>query len=428
MSRPPGADAQRRLLLVVALTILVLASLAAPATATASLSGRLVTILSSHGLAGSGTGLKVIDLDSGATLYSRNATRLLTPASNMKLVTSATALGRFGEEYRFRTEVYLPPESIDTGGVVRGDVYIKGYGDPTLSTASYRANVMHRAGTDIGQVVTVLQSLGVTRVVGHIVGDETYFDARRTVASWGAGDTAYCGPLSALCLNQGNVDGRRAADPALATAKKVTELVEGAGIEITGGARVGAVPGGWLLRGTLWSPPLPVVLRGMNKPSDNFYAEEITKALGAAFRGAGTTTAGARVEAAFLVGSGVATSQFKIYDGSGLSHSDRLTAGGVARLLRVMSARDDYPSYWASLSIAGRDGTLRDRMRGTAAQGNLHGKTGTLSGASCLSGYVVTANGHHVLFSILMNGSGLSVSTAHTAQDQIAVTLANARL
>ena len=131
--------------------------------------------------------------------------------------------------------------------------------------------------------------------------------------------------------------------------------------------------------------------------------------------------------AAFLTESGVAAGQFRLYDGSGLSHGNKLTAAGVTRLLQVMAGRSDYPAYWASLSVAGRDGTLAQRMRGTPAQGNVHAKTGTLTGASCLSGYVTTANGHHLVFSILMNRSGLNIATAHAAQDAIAVSLSRAR-
>ena len=89
-----------------------------------------------------------------------------------------------------------------------------------------------------------------------------------------------------------------------------------------------------------------------------------------------------------------------------------------------MAKRSDFPVFWRSLAVAGVDGTLRYRMRGTSAAGNVHAKTGTLNAASSLSGYVTTANRHTLSFSILMNGSALPLTRAHAAQDAVAVTLA----
>jgi D-alanyl-D-alanine carboxypeptidase/D-alanyl-D-alanine-endopeptidase (penicillin-binding protein 4) len=402
------------------------ALLAGPPTAAATLSSDLTAILSSYGL-GAASGVRVVEADSGRLLYAHDQTRLLTPASNTKIVTSSTALARWGADYRFRTELYVPPDPPDTGGVLRGNVYIKGYGDPTLSTRAYARNVLRRPAASIEDFVPALQAMGVTRIAGHIVGDESYFDSRRTVSSWSSGDWAYCGPISALSLNRGVVDGHRVGDPPHAVATKLTRLLEAAGIEVSGGPMTGRVPAGWLLRYTEYSPPLALVLRALNKPSDNFFAEMLTKGLGAAFRGSGTTAAGVKVEAAFLAESGIPATQFRLYDGSGLSHGNKLTAFAAARLLRVMARRADAGVYHDSLSIAGRDGTLARRMRGTPAAGNVYAKTGTLTGVSCLSGYVTAANGTRLIFSILMDRGGLNIAAAHAAQDAIAVTLARAR-
>ena len=128
--------------------------------------------------------MRVVEADSGRLLYAHDQTRLLTPASNTKIVTSATALARWGADYRFRTELYVPPDPPDTGGVLRGNVYIKGYGDPTFSTRAYARNVLRRPAASIDDFVPALQAMGVTRIVGHVVGDESYFDSRRTVSSW----------------------------------------------------------------------------------------------------------------------------------------------------------------------------------------------------------------------------------------------------
>ncbi len=141
----------------------------------------------------------------------------------------------------------------------------------------------------------------------------------------------------------------------------------------------------------------------MNKPSDNFYAEMLTKGLGAQFAGGGTTALGVKAESAFLVSLGLGAKTFRLTDGSGLSYYDRLTTLDITRLLTAMSRRTDWKAFWHSLSVAGVDGTLPARMRGTAARRNLRGKTGTLTNASNLSGFVKAANGDWLVFSMLMN-------------------------
>jgi D-alanyl-D-alanine carboxypeptidase/D-alanyl-D-alanine-endopeptidase (penicillin-binding protein 4) len=120
------------------------------------------------------------------------------------------------------------------------------------------------------------------------------------------------------------------------------------------------------------------------------------------------------------------TEGFRIRDGSGLSYQDKLTARVVLRILGTMAKRPDFPVFRRSLAIAGVDGTLKHRMRGTAAAGNVRAKTGTLNAASSLSGYVTTASGHTLSFAILMNGSPVPVARAHAAQDAVAVLLARA--
>jgi len=162
----------------------------------------------------------------------------------------------------------------------------------------------------------------------------------------------------------------------------------------------------------------------MNKPSDNFIAEMLAKGLGREFGGAGTTAAGMRVERAFLAECGMPLSEVWLCDGSGLCYGNRLTAAGITQVLRTMSERLDFGTFWGSLAVAGRDGTLRDRMRGTLAVGNLRAKTGTLDIASCLSGYVASADHESLIFSVLMNGGSVNYWAARRAQDAIGAALA----
>ena len=356
----------------------------------------------------------VYDLTGKRPLYDLRWDDLRLPASNEKLVTSAAALADWSAAHRFSTELYGPVAGPDAAGVLDGDVYLKGLGDPSLKTAG------------LGVFVTKLQSFGITTITGRVLADDGYFDALRTAPSWRPGMVAYCGPLSALTLNEGfGPGGRYVADPALWTAGRLTKLLRAAGIKVVHAAARGVVPADATRLGAESSAALEHILARMNKESDDFYAEELLKGLGASFGGAGTTAAGATVAVQGLNALGV-TDGFRIRDGSGLSYQDKLSAHAIVKLLSAMSRRTDFATYWGSLSVAGKDGTLSDRMKGTQAAGNVHGKTGTLAAASCLSGYVTSANGHLLTFAILMNGRGLSQTRAHDAQDKIAESLATA--
>jgi D-alanyl-D-alanine carboxypeptidase/D-alanyl-D-alanine-endopeptidase (penicillin-binding protein 4) len=186
-------------------------------------------------------------------------------------------------------------------------------------------------------------------------------------------------------------------------------------VRVAHAASTGVAPLTATLVVTEQSAPLRRVLAKMNKPSDNFLAEELLKGLGAGFGAGGTTASGAGVAADYLQSIGI-DGGFRLRDGSGLSYQDRLTTHVVLKILGEMARRDDFAEFYKSLAVAGVDGTLRYRMRGTAAAGNVHAKTGTLNVASSLSGYVTTASGHTLTFSMLMNGDPVDVTRAHAAQ------------
>jgi len=356
---------------------------------------------------------------------------LLVPASNMKLVTATAALFRWGPDHRFKTELYLPaayatqPYAI---GVVRGDIYLKGYGDPSLSMPAFQKKRLHITTSSVVSFVDHLKALGVTEIRGRVIGDDTWFDGKRTVSTWKAGLKDYCGPLSALSVNEGLLDGERVADPARYAARRLRDALKAAGIKVTGKARRGVVPAGAHLSVTVVSAKLKTLLKPLCKDSDNFFAEMLVKGLGKDFRSAGTTAAGLRVSRATLRALGLSDETFRLADGSGLSYKNRLSAAGIAKLLRVMTRRADYLFFWRSLTIAGRDGTLRERMRDTAAEANFRGKTGHLNIASNLAGYVTSAAGRRVVVVMLMNGDALDWTRANRAQDRIAVALAKSQL
>jgi serine-type D-Ala-D-Ala carboxypeptidase/endopeptidase (penicillin-binding protein 4) len=411
----------RPLVLLTSLAVLLLLLL--PGVASASLSGRIATALDRHGMAGSGTSVAVFDLTTGRYLYQLRPDVLRVPASNEKLVTSSTALASWTATHRFSTQVYLDAGP-DADGVVTGNVYLRGLGDPTLSTESFAERHWGMETSDIQDLVRDLRKLGVTRVTGSIMADDGYFDSRRAVVNWRPSVLACCAPLSALTLNESTSStGSYVEDPALAAAGTLTKRLRAAGIRVVHAPSRAVAPVTATLACTEDSTSLAHVLAAMNKPSDNFLAEELLKGLGAGFGAGGTTASGAAVATSFLKGIG-AGGGFRLRDGSGLSYQDRLTTHTVLKILGEMSRRADFRVFRASLSVAGVDGTLEDRMRGTAAAGNVHAKTGTLNVASSLSGYVTAANGHQLSFSMLMNGDPVDVTAAHAAQDAVAVLLA----
>jgi len=415
-----------RVVAVLACLVAVLL-LSLPVAASASVRTRIDAVLAQQGLAGSGTSVAVYDLSDRCYLYSLRPDTLRLPASNEKLVTAAAALAEWSASYRFCTQLFAEPAAPDGGGVLAGDIYLRGLGDPTLSTASFQANHFGIATANLRDFVTQLQALGVAKIAGRVVADDGYFDGARTVASWRPGMVDFCGPLSALTLNEGlGTDGAYVQDPSLWAAGKLTKMLRSAGIIVVHSAARGVVPSTATLLYAEPSAQLSRILAAMNKPSDNFLAEELLKGLGAGFGGAGTTAAGADVAERYLESIGM-TKGYRLRDGSGLSYANKLSARAIIKILSAMTRRDDFAAFWSSLAVAGVDGTLEDRMRGTPAAGNVHAKTGTLSAASCLSGYVASANRHALVFSILMNGGGLPIARAHAAQDEIAIVLAGSR-
>lgn len=425
-TRPHGRARGGRVLILLASLALVLLLLA-PGVAAASLKSRITATLQRHSMAGSGTSVAVYDLTQKRYLYSLRWDTLRLPASNEKLVTAAAALAGWSATHRFSTQMYLEPAAPDEVGRLSGNVYLRGLGDPSLSTTGFQSSRFHMTTSNVSDFVTRLKTLGVKRITGRVVADDGYFDRARTVPTWRPSMTAYCGPLSALTLNEGiGSDGRRVKDPSLWTASKLTRLLRAAGIKVSHSAARGAVPATATLAHTERSADLGRVLAAMNKPSDNYVAEQLMKGLGAGFTGAGTTAAGCTVAEQFLTSIGLKNG-YRIRDGSGLSYQNKLSAHTVIKILGAMKKRPDFRVFRRSLAVAGVDGTLKYRMRNTKAARNVRAKTGTLAAASSLSGYVTTANRHTLAFSILINGSGLQIARAHAAQDGVAVILAGAR-
>jgi len=404
--RKAGVTGTRTLALVAALAA-VLAGGAAPASAQ-SLADRLDRALAVAGIPRARTGAFVLNLSSGRVVFARNRMRALEPASNEKLPVAVAALGRLGPSYRIPTQVLGVGGQV--GAVWQGRLVLKGFGDPSLTHGDLR--------TLAGRI----RDLGIRRVTGRIVGDESYYDRRRTAPGWKPSwYKIESPPLSALVVGRAKVRGRTVDDPALSAAVAFKRALQAAGVAVLGRSRVGTAPGTAVTLARVRSSGVSLLVRRMNKTSDNFYAEMLLKYLGARLRGAGTTSAGAVVVRNELSRRSIPLEGVRIADGSGLSPYNRLTARALGLLL-VSAWRDAAmrTPLVASLPIAGVDGTLVDRMRTGPARGRVRAKTGTTSTASSLSGYA----GTRYVFSILQNGRPIAYWSARRAQDRFAQVLA----
>jgi serine-type D-Ala-D-Ala carboxypeptidase/endopeptidase (penicillin-binding protein 4) len=396
--------------------VAALALVAVPVQAQAVQDPALVAKLGRYmGAAGSQSGAYVVNLTDAETVFGwrQNKPRIL--ASNTKLFTTATALARFGTDGTLGTEI-RGSGSLDETGVWRGNLYLHGGGDPTFGSRAFTRS-RYGSGATVEDLALALDTAGVQRVSGRILGDESAFDPLRGGPDSGYAISRWVEPLSALAYNRG-----LGTNPPLFAAARLDAALESRGIAVRGAPRAGASPPDVQILASVDSPPMADLVRMTNKPSDNFFAEMLLKDIGQQATGRGTTAGGARVASDFARELGA---RARLVDGSGLSRSDRASPLRVVRLLTAMQGRDEFDTWYASLPIAGRDGTLSTRMRSGAARGRCHAKTGTLSNVSALSGYCEALSGDLYAFSILMNG--VYPSSARRLQDGMAQALAAER-
>ena len=387
----------------------VVAAVLAPA---AQAAGPLATVKAldrQMNRAGSGSGAYVVDLDTGAALYSRAPDVARIPASVNKLYTTSAALVRYGDEGQLATEA-LGDAQPDDDGVLKGNLYLRGGGDPEFGRAQARG------------LAQVLATSGLTRVTRRVIGDESHFDRLRGGPDSNYGVSAWVGPLSALSFNHGFTVAKRPRfqkNPAYYAARQFERELRHAGVKISWHARGGVAPATAETVGEWASPRMSVLIRHTNRPSDNYMAETLLKDLGADYGGAGTTAAGTAVARAEAAKYGARPA---MVDGSGLSHQNRTTPRDVVELLTGLDKSKVATPMRLSLAIAGKNGTLFDRMRHSAAKSRCRAKTGTLNGVSNLAGYCTSRTGARLAFAFLMNG--VSTWAAHPLQDRMASALA----
>jgi serine-type D-Ala-D-Ala carboxypeptidase/endopeptidase (penicillin-binding protein 4) len=356
------------------------------------------------------TGAIVLDLQTGDTLFGHNPQLALRPASNEKLATTYAALTALGPSFRIDTDVL--GDGQQDGATWQGNLVLKGYGDPALSFAQ------------LNSLARQVAAAGITHVSGRILGDESWFDARRAGLGWKPEFYLHESPaLSALIVNRGWTGRYETKLPALMAAQVFRHDLRHAGVSVHGAAAVGVASQQAVQLGEVESEPVAGLVRHMDVYSDNFYAEMLLKEVGAVQGSGGSAAAGIVVERRLLAAAGVPLAGVRMVDGSGLSLLDRWTSNGLAALLRAMWDDSDLrPNLVPALPVAGMTGTLEHRMRKPPARGLVRAKTGTTDNSSALSGFV----GDRYSFSILENGSPVHTLNAEQSQDRFAQVLARA--
>lgn len=460
----------------------------APVTADSSawrrelLSSRLDTLLADTLLSTAQYGIYIVEIESGRPVYARNFQQLLVPASANKLFATALALRRLGTQHRFVTEAL--GDSIGRDGVLRGNLYLRGSGDPGLTTDG------------LGELAYRLAAAGLRRVAGKLVLDAGAFDTARYGPGWmwDEGPYAYNAPVSALSANRNtfevgvsagtrpgdslrvrlrpssayfkvdnqgvtafpgvkkslkvarqpdgeteavSVSGvlsreespqflvRSVADPARYCGRLFREALAGRGISIAGRTEPGRTPMGPAPLASLRSRPLYAILQDMNKESDNFSAEMLYRAAMAGNGQAGEAPSdSAGPMGAMMAGLGFGPGSHRIVDGSGLSRYNLCSPQQLAAvLLDVHRDESLRPELLASLPIAGADGTLGNRMNGQGIQYRARAKTGTMTGVSSLAGFAYGRGGRGYCFAMMFNNYTCGAPAVRALQDRMVAEL-----
>lgn len=337
-------------------------------------------------------GLEVYDLTADSILYKVNEHQMLRPASTMKLLTAITAIDKLGGSYQFRTQLYYTGKVEDH--TLTGDLYCVGGFDP-------RFNI-----DDMNAFVESIRRMGVDTICGSIVADRSMKDADLLGEGWCWDDDNP--PLSPLTIGRNTqfVD------------RFIRQLVDD-GVVLDVRVSDGTLPDSAFHLCSRFHSIDQILLR-MMKQSDNFYAEAMFYQLAAhqGHRPARAKDAAAIVKR-LISKVGLGHRPYRIADGSGLSLYNYLSADLEVRLLRYAYRNSTvYLHLLPSLPVAGSDGTLRNRMRGSFAADNVKAKTGTLEGVSALAGYCTAANDHRLCFSIINQGV-MHTSNARRFQDRV---------
>jgi D-alanyl-D-alanine carboxypeptidase/D-alanyl-D-alanine-endopeptidase (penicillin-binding protein 4) len=435
-------------------------------------------------------GILIVDPARGDTLYARNAGKLFMPASNMKIPTSATALTQLGPDYRYHTTFAARGPVSD--GTLNGDLLVIGRGDPSVSDHmlrdamiplrliadsiaargikhvtgrvlpfgnafpgdvfgygwtyadfedSYSAPIDEllfnegfseahvRAGSRAGEPATITPSpapfpfRGSVMTVGPVSGDSsrvTRVRARKDSSTW---QVVFSGQIVVGDTTTVEVTHH---DPDQAYVDALSAALASRGIQVDGA--IVPADGRVDTLAMLSSPPLSEILKALMKPSQNQIAEMLFRTIALERYGAGRPDSAAVAVRAQLAQWGVPENEAVIRDGSGLSRYDYITPRTIVRIFDAMRKSPHFQVYYDALPIGGVDGTIRNRMKGTPAENNVHAKTGSVALSRSLSGYVTTADQQMLIFSFLSNNWTVPTRAVERVQDAIAARLAAMRL
>lgn len=322
-------------------------------------------------------GLLVYDLTADSVIYGYNEKQLMRPASTMKVLTAIAAIDRLGGSYRFKTSLYYTG-TVDRN-VLDGDVYCVGGFDPCFN------------GDDMSAFVESIRRMGIDTIRGGVFADKTMKDSDKFGEGWCWDDDNPV--LSPLLISRRDV-----------FAGRFIAGLRNAGIVVGDSCSEGAVPAG-AFQICVRTHTIDQILMGMMKDSDNLYAEAMLYQIAASTGARPAKVSHARDIIKRLIGKAGAGPSCKIADGSGLSLYNYVSPEIEVALLRYAYRNSNiYLHIYPSMPVAGHDGTLRRRMKGSFTEGNVHAKTRTLTGISSLAGYCTAPNGHVLCFSIINQG------------------------
>ncbi len=486
-----------------------------PARSVRSLATRIREHIQAPHFAAASWGIKIISLETGRTLFEHDANKYFLPASNTKLYTGALALETFPADYRFSTDLYTTAPLIIRNSIFTGDLVLYGQGDPTLGAGEKFAA---SSPQPFDQLAARLAKLGIKRVRGKLIVDESYFATPEHGSGWQANDLQwyYGASVSAIAVHENTlqlsikpavrvnlpceiakltplapgveplkiINRTRTVAPGEASSVGIYRdiatntfyifgnlAIDGAPIrtslalpfsaitagnelraalaryqiKLEGGIKVVnwldrasftsaatsfSVPSSWHRIATIASPTLTQILQQTLKRSQNLYAQSLLLQVGrqaaqaygpdACIKNGITCTTeqwGIYAINNFLLQARLPLNSVSLEEGSGLSRGNLVTPAATAALLQYMNSRPNAQIFREALPIAGVDGTLKARMRGTLAAHNVHAKTGTMRATYTLSGYVTTAAKEPLAFSIMLNNYVPPSTNASTSID-----------
>jgi D-alanyl-D-alanine carboxypeptidase/D-alanyl-D-alanine-endopeptidase (penicillin-binding protein 4) len=350
--------------------------------------------------AGHGVGAYVLDISTGAQLYALRDKVERNPASVEKIYTTIASLSRMSPETRLQTTV-VGAGHLGTRGVWRGDLYLKGGGDPTLGDGTFNRTWERGYGPTLAQLAQQLRAAGIRRVTGHLIADAGLFDSARGGPSTGyAPDVPdFGGQLSALVFDHGASGG--GLTPEAFAARQLARTLRAQHVGVKATPQDGVAPRRGHVLARVSSPPLATLVRLMDVPSDDLIAELLAKQLGARYGHGGTITDGAHVISSIISLYGIHPT---IVDGSGLSRSDLSSPLEVVDLLGLVWRTQIGRMLMDALPIVGEDGTVQQIGVATPAQGHCAAKTGTLDNVTNLAGYCSTRSHQVLAFAFFVDG------------------------